>query len=86
MSRTISAREQHEARPDRAVRISALRFNTWLVDEMERQDVSIRSLSRASGIDHSTISRIAAADRDPLLATANRIAGALGYQLQIVAR
>jgi transcriptional regulator with XRE-family HTH domain len=53
-------------------------FARWLAAELRARRMSQRVLAVESGVDHSTISRIARGDRIPSLATATRIVGALG--------
>jgi len=53
-------------------------FARWLDAELRARRLSRRGLAKRSGVDHSTIVRILQGDRDPSLATATRIARALG--------
>lgn len=57
--------------------VPASRFGTWVLDQLERSGTTQRELSRDSGVDHSTISRLISGPRDPLLSTAQAIARAL---------
>jgi transcriptional regulator with XRE-family HTH domain len=52
-------------------------FATWLSRAMRARHMSQRTLAGRSGIDHSTISRIAAGGRSPTLRTAERLREAL---------
>jgi len=53
-------------------------FARWLEAELRARRLSRRGLARRSGVDHSTIVRLRQGQRDPSLATATRIARALG--------
>lgn len=53
-------------------------FGRWLARQLKLRRVSQRQLAARSGVDHSTISRLIARDRQPSLATATRIARVLG--------
>jgi transcriptional regulator with XRE-family HTH domain len=53
-------------------------FARWLAAELRARRLSQRALAVRSGVDHSTIARILRGDRIPSLATATRIAEALG--------
>jgi transcriptional regulator with XRE-family HTH domain len=55
-------------------------FAHWLAAELRARRLSQRALAVRSGVDHSTIARILRGDRSPSLATATRIAEALGTQ------
>jgi transcriptional regulator with XRE-family HTH domain len=54
-------------------------YGRWLASELARRRISQRSLAVRAGIDHSTISRIVRAEVDPLVSTAARIAGVVGW-------
>ena len=56
----------------------AIVFNVWLRRQMRERRMSQRQLAHLSGVDHSTISRLVSAERVPSLATATRLARALG--------
>jgi transcriptional regulator with XRE-family HTH domain len=56
----------------------AIVFNVWLRRQMRERRMSQRQLAVLSGVDHSTISRLVRGDRVPSLATATRLARALG--------
>jgi len=53
-------------------------FARWLAAELRARRMSQRVLAVQSGVDHSTIARLLRGDRIPSLATATRIAEALG--------
>lgn len=59
-------------------------FAPWLAGEMQRQGVSQRLLGQASGVDHSSISRLLNGTRAPLLGTVVVLAKSLGYDLVLV--
>lgn len=64
------------------------RFNGWLRTELMARRMPQRQLARKSGVHHSTISRLVQHDRTPSLATATKLARALGHEgdaLQYVA-
>lgn len=52
-------------------------FNDWLRAQLKARKMSQRQLALASGVDHSTISRLVRGDRVPSLATAARLARGL---------
>jgi transcriptional regulator with XRE-family HTH domain len=56
----------------------AIVFNVWLRRQMRERRMSQRQLALLSGVDHSTISRLVSGERVPSLATATRLARALG--------
>lgn len=56
----------------------AIVFNVWLRRQMRERRMSQRQLAHRSGVDHSTISRLVSGERVPSLATATRLARALG--------
>lgn len=57
----------------------AIVFNLWLRRRLRERRMSQRQLAALSGVDHSTISRLLLADRRPSLATATKLAEALGH-------
>lgn len=50
-------------------RIAAGDLAGWLTDEMARRRMSQRMLALRAGVNHSTLSRLMAGDREPLLST-----------------
>lgn len=52
-------------------------FNDWLRAQLKARKMSQRQLALASGVDHSTISRLVRGDRVPSLGTAARLARGL---------
>lgn len=52
-------------------------FSPWLKERMERRRVNQRELARLTGLDHSTISRLLSAQREPGLWTALALLEAL---------
>jgi transcriptional regulator with XRE-family HTH domain len=48
-------------------------FDEWLKEALKRRRMSQRQLAYFSGIDHSTVSRLASGDRTPNLDTAIRL-------------
>lgn len=52
-------------------------FNEWLRAQLKAKKMSQRQLAQASGVDHSTISRLVRGDRTPSLGTATRLARGL---------
>ena len=52
-------------------------FNTWLRTQLRVRRLSQRQLARYAGVEHSTISRLVRG-REPSLATARKLARALG--------
>jgi transcriptional regulator with XRE-family HTH domain len=61
-------------------RILAGDFAGWLREAMAGRHMSTRALAARSGIDHSTISRLAHGEREPSLATAVAILKVLGTE------
>ncbi len=57
----------------------AIVFNLWLRRQMRERRMSQRQLAVLSGVNHSTISRLINGERVPSLATATRLARALGH-------
>jgi transcriptional regulator with XRE-family HTH domain len=55
-------------------------FNEWLRTELKARGMPQRQLARKAGVDHSTISRLVQHGRTPSLATATKLARALGHQ------
>ncbi len=53
-------------------------FCQWLNDQLRARKLTQRQLAQRSGVDHSTISRLARGDRTPSLRTADRLARSLG--------
>lgn len=53
-------------------------YGGWLKRRLEAEGMSMRSLSRVTGVDHSTISRIVAG-RDPMYSTARALAKVVGW-------
>jgi transcriptional regulator with XRE-family HTH domain len=51
-------------------RVLAGDFAGWLRDAMSARGLSTRGLAARSGVDHSTICRLAQGNREPTLATA----------------
>ncbi len=49
-------------------------FNEWLRAQLKAKKMSQRQLAQASGVDHSTISRLVRGDRTPSLGTATKLA------------
>jgi transcriptional regulator with XRE-family HTH domain len=54
------------------------KFNEWLRSRLKARKMSQRQLAQASGVDHSTISRLVRGDRTPSLGTATKLARGLG--------
>src|ERR1035437_6915515 len=52
-------------------------FNEWLRAQLKSKKMSQRQLAQASGVDHSTISRLVRGDRTPSLGTATKLARGL---------
>ena len=52
-------------------------FNEWLRTQLKAKKMSQRQLAQASGVDHSTISRLVRGDRTPSLGTATKLARGL---------
>ncbi len=52
-------------------------FNEWLRAQLKAKKMSQRQLAQASGVDHSTISRLVRGDRTPSLGTATALARGL---------
>ena len=52
-------------------------FNEWLRAQLRAKKMSQRQLAQASGVDHSTISRLVRGDRTPSLGTATKLARGL---------
>ncbi len=52
-------------------------FNEWLRAQLKAKKMSQRQLAQASGVDHSTISRLVRGDRTPSLGTATKLAKGL---------
>ena len=52
-------------------------FNEWLRAQLKAKKMSQRQLAQASGVDHSTISRLVRGDRTPSLGTATNLARGL---------
>jgi transcriptional regulator with XRE-family HTH domain len=52
-------------------------FNSWLRGQLKEKKMSQRQLALASGVDHSTISRLIKGDRMPSLGTATKLARGL---------
>jgi transcriptional regulator with XRE-family HTH domain len=52
-------------------------FNEWLRGQLKAKKMSQRQLAQASGVDHSTISRLIRGDRTPSLGTATKLARGL---------
>jgi len=52
-------------------------FNEWLRAQLKAKKMSQRQLAQASGVDHSTISRLVRGDRTPSLGTATKLARGL---------
>jgi len=52
-------------------------FNEWLRAQLKAKKMSQRQLAQASGVDHSTISRLVRGDRMPSLGTATKLARGL---------
>jgi transcriptional regulator with XRE-family HTH domain len=52
-------------------------FNEWLRTQLRAKKMSQRQLAQASGVDHSTISRLVRGDRTPSLGTATKLARGL---------
>ncbi len=52
-------------------------FNEWLRTQLKAKKMSQRQLAQASGVDHSTISRLIRGDRMPSLGTATKLARGL---------
>jgi len=52
-------------------------FNEWLRGQLKAKKMSQRQLAQASGVDHSTISRLIRGDRTPSLGTATKLAHGL---------
>ncbi len=52
-------------------------FNEWLRAQLKAKRMSQRQLAQASGVDHSTISRLVRGDRTPSLGTATKLARGL---------
>jgi transcriptional regulator with XRE-family HTH domain len=59
-------------------RLDAEPFGRWLRWQLNLRRMSQRQLAARSGVNHSTISRLIASDRQPSLATATKIARVLG--------
>ena len=55
-------------------------FAGWLRDSMAARGLSTRGLAARSGIDHSTIYRLAKGSREPLLNTAVALLRVLGTE------
>src|SRR5665811_2066779 len=53
------------------------KFNEWLRSRLKARKMSQRQLAQASGVDHSTISRLVRGDRTPSLGTATKLARGL---------
>ncbi len=56
---------------------NARAFNEWLRAQLKAKKMSQRQLAQASGVDHSTISRLIRGDRMPSLGTATKLARGL---------
>ena len=54
-------------------------FAHWLGAELRIRRLTQRALAQRAGVDHSTIARLLQGERVPSLATATRIADALGH-------
>ena len=52
-------------------------FNEWLRAQLKAKKMSQRQLAQASGVDHSTISRLVRGNRTPSLGTATKLARGL---------
>jgi len=52
-------------------------FSEWLRTQLKAKKMSQRQLAQASGVDHSTISRLVRGDRTPSLGTATKLARGL---------
>jgi transcriptional regulator with XRE-family HTH domain len=52
-------------------------INEWLRAQLKAKKMSQRQLAQASGVDHSTISRLVRGDRTPSLGTATKLARGL---------
>lgn len=59
-------------------------FNQWLQLQLRARKLTQRQLAQKSGVDHSTISRLASGDRVPSLRTATRLAHGLGMPQDFV--
>jgi hypothetical protein len=59
-------------------RVLAGDFSGWLRDRMSSRRVSARMLALRTGLDHTTIYRLALGDRQPTLATAVSLLRILG--------
>lgn len=53
-------------------------FDEWLRTRLKRRRLSQRQLAERSGVNHSTISRLLTGEHRPTLATATKLARALG--------
>jgi transcriptional regulator with XRE-family HTH domain len=64
-------------RPPAMTEQNARPFNEWLRAQLKAKKMSQRQLAQASGVDHSTISRLVRGDRTPSLGTATKLARGL---------
>lgn len=58
-------------------------FRRWMCAVMAERRMTQRMLAMRSGVDHSTISRIASGERIPSLHTAQRVAAALDHPMPL---
>ena len=58
----------------------------FIAEEMARRGWSQRMLAMRSGVNHATISRLLAGERDPLWTTATELLRALGASVEIHGR
>ena len=59
-------------------------FSEWLMDEMEKQDISVYQLAKATGLSYMTIRQYFQEKRFPTLGTLEIILDFFGKKLQIV--
>ena len=61
-------------------------FDTWLRQEMKRQDIKVAKLAKMSGVHPNTIRNYLANRCDPTLCNILCIVNALGYDVAVVER
>ena len=77
--RTLRAATEPERSPEPDPTIANARsFNEWLQGRLKASGLTQRQLAHKTGVDHSTISRLARGDGVPSLHTAASLARALG--------
>lgn len=59
-------------------RIAAGDLAGWMTERMEQRRMSQRALAMRSGVNHSTLSRLMAGDREPMLSTLLAVVRVLG--------